>query len=212
MKKDPSILEFARGGVPLRRLRRRPGLVWGNHPGGRRAEAVALRCVLTALLSVAAFCVLPGCRILAGTTAVAVGAVGLVGYGVYKTGEAAVTGVGSVASRVVGRGHSVVFMDGELKASCDGTVEAVWTASSRALRANGFLSVEGSRDALTGRLDASTWEKEAITVKLAASGKDQTELRVRVGDAGDLKKSETVFQLIATEVARERDARSEGGA
>jgi hypothetical protein len=141
---------------------------------------------------------------------VAVGAVGLVGYGVYKTGEAAVNGVGSVVSGVAKESSSVIFIKGEFKANCDGAVEDVWRASERSLKANGFQSVSGTRDALSGHLKAATWNNEEITVKLAALGQGQTEFRVRIGVTGDLKKSETLYHLITTELSREREAQGQG--
>jgi len=174
--------------------------------GARRAVAAALRRIRIALLPTAAICVLSGCRLLVGTTAVAVGAVGLVGYGVYKTGEVAVTGVGSAVSSVAKGSASVVFINGEFKATCEGTVDDVWLASARTLKANGFQSVSGNRDALSGHLEAATWNNEEIAVKLEAAGQGQTQLRVRIGVTGDLKKSETLCNLITAELAREREA------
>jgi hypothetical protein len=155
---------------------------------------------------------LPGCRVLVGTTAVAVGAVGLVGYGVYKTGEAAVTGVGSAVSSGTKGVGSVVFYNGEFKAPCAGSVEELWLSSATVLKANGFRLTSGDRDALSGHLEAKTWENEAISVKLASTAPDQTEFRMRIGVAGDLKKSETLYQLITAELARQRDNSQQGGA
>lgn len=212
MKKDTSIPECASFGRPLPRLGRRLGLVRGGRPCGRRAAAAALRSLLTALLSIGTLCVLPGCRLLVGTTAVAVGAVALVGYGVYKTGEVAVTGVGSAVSSAAKGCSSVVFMNGEFKAVCDATVDEVWLASASTLKENGFQSVTGDRDALSGHLEAATWNSQEITIKLEAAGQGQTEFRARIGVAGDLKKSETLYSLITAKLAREREARQQGGA
>jgi hypothetical protein len=149
---------------------------------------------------------LSGCRILVGTVAVTVGAVGLVGYGVYKTGEAAVTGVGSAVRSVTKGRESVVFVNGEFSSRCEGPVETVWLASDVTLKANGFRSVVGSRDALSGVLKAVTWNDQEVVVRLEASGQDQTEVRIRIGPEGDLKKSETLYQLIVAELSRAREA------
>ncbi|MCC6581412.1 MAG: DUF3568 family protein [Phycisphaeraceae bacterium] len=161
----------------------------------------AFRRVVIALLPAAGLCILSSCRLLVGTTAVAVGAVGLVGYGVYKTGEAAVTGVGSAASSVAKGSASVVFVSGEFKAMFDGSVEDVWQASGRTLQANGFQSMSGNRDARSGRLQARTWDDQGIVIRLDASGQGQTALRMRIGVAGDLKKSETLYEMITAELA-----------
>ncbi len=180
-----------------------------SRQGVWRFAAAAVRRIRVALLTAAALCALSGCRLIVGTAAVAVGAVGLVGYGVYKTGEVAVTGVGSAVSSVAKGGASVVFMNGEFKANCDGTVDEVWRASGRTLEASGFQSVTGNRDALSGNLEAVTWNGEKVEVKLEAAGTGQTALRLRIGITGDLKKSETLHSLIVAELARTRAAPQE---
>ncbi|MCE9615052.1 MAG: DUF3568 domain-containing protein [Lentisphaerae bacterium] len=158
---------------------------------------------LPATLLLAAACgILPGCRLLVGTTVVAVGAVGLVGYGVYKTGEAAVTGVGSAVSGGAKGVNSVVFCDGEFKATCDGAVDDVWLASASTLKANGFRLVSGNRDALSGHLEAAAWDEEKIAVKLDDAGQGQTTFRMRIGTKGNLKKSETLYNLIVANITR----------
>lgn len=187
---------------PLQRLKRRMRLLQGGHSCGRRASAAALRWLRFALPPIVGFCVLPGCRVLLGTTAVAVGAVGLVGYGVYKTGEVAVTGAGAAVVGVASGAHSVLFADGDFKATCDGTVEEVWRAGDRVLRTGGFRSVSGTRDALSGILLATTLNNEDITVKLESAAQGQTHVRVRIGADGNLNKSETLYNLIATQVAK----------
>lgn len=207
MKEIERTSEGLRYGGPLNRLKRRLCLLQGGHPRGRRAAATALRCLRAAILPIAGFCILPGCRVLLGTTAVAVGAVGLVGYGVYKTGEIAVTGVGAAVSGVASGAHSVLFADGDFTATCDGTVEEVWRAGDTILRANGFRSVSGTRDALSGHLLAETSSNEEITVKLEAAAQGQTHVRVRIGADGNLNKSETLYNLIAAQVARQGGAR-----
>lgn len=195
--------EGSRLAGPLQQLKRRLRLMQDGHSCGRRTTATALRWLRFALPPIVGFCLLPGCRALLGTTAVAVGAVGLVGYGVYKTGEVAVTGAGAAVVGVASGAHSVLFSDGEFKATCDGTVEEVWRAGDRVLRAGGFRSVSGTRDALSGILLAATSNNEDITVKLESAAQGQTHVRVRVGADGNLHKSETLYHLIATQVARE---------
>lgn len=163
------------------------------------------------LLVVAALAILPGCRLLVGTTVVAVGAVGLVGYGVYKTGEAAVTGVGSAVSSGAKGVGSVVFFKGEFKATCDGNVKQVWIASTTVLKANNFTLKSGDCDALSGFLEATTWDKQNVSVKLDAVSQDRTEFRIRIGTTGDLEKSETLYHLIISELTRSRGDQPRGG-
>lgn len=177
----------------------------GCMTGLRQARPMAWRCLLAVTLPSAALCVLSGCRVLIGATAAAVVGVGLVGYGVYKTGEVAVTGVGSVVSGVTRGGGSVVFMNGEFKAKCEGPVEAVWLAAGNTLKANGFELVAGKRDALSGHLEASLSNGEPIAIKLEAAGPAQTEIRIRIGAEGNLKKSETLYALVTLELDRQRE-------
>ena len=178
----------------------------------RRALSAVLRPMPATLLSAAALGLLTGCRLLVGTTAVAVGAVGLVGYGVYKTGEATVTGIGSAVSSGAKGVGSVVFVNGEFKANCEGTVDEVWLASAGVLKANGFRLVSGDRDALSGHLEAAAWDDQQIAVKLDDAGQGLTEFCMRIGVAGDLKKSETLYQLITTELANQRGVSPRGSA
>jgi len=176
----------------------------------RRIPAAVRHRMPAKLLFTAAMSILPGCRLLVGTVVVAVGAVGLIGYGVYKTGEGAVTGVGYVVSGTTEGISSLIFSDGEFKTTCDGTVNAVWLASASTMKANGFQVVSGGRDSLSGRLEATGWNNEKIAIKLDAKGKDKTEFRVRIGATGDLKKSETLYRMITTELARQGGSQGQG--
>ncbi len=173
-------------------------------------HAAARRPMAQTLLLAAMCGILQGCRLLIGTTVVAVGAVGLVGYGVYKTGEAAVTGVGSVVSSGGDRASSVVYVGGDFKTTCPGTVDDVWRASATALKSNGFQLLSGDRDALSGHLQAAAQNGDGIVVHLDAAGPKQTAFRMRIGTDGDLRKSETLHQLIAEELTRQLDAKQRG--
>ncbi len=184
---------------------------YDGRPGGScRVAAAPLSRIRYAILPVAVLGLLSaGCRILVGAAAVAVGTAGLVGYGVYKTGEAAVTGVGSAVSSVTKGSRSVVFMNGEFKATCDGTVNEVWLASASTFKVSGFEAPTGDRDALSGHLAATTSDDETITLKLEAFGQNQTELRLRIGEAGNLQKSETLYHLIVRQLASDTAARGQ---
>lgn len=174
-----------------------------NHGAGAALFPVLRRILATLPLAVT-LGVLSGCRLLVGTTVVVVGAVGLIGYGVYKTGEVAVTGVGSAVSSGAKGVGSVVFFNGDFKATCNGTVEDVWLASSNTLKAKGFRSVSGKRDGLSGSLEAIAANEDELKITLEAVGTGETEIRIRIGVTGDLKKSETLYHLITTELAQQR--------
>lgn len=173
-----------------------------------------LRAAPKRLVLVAAAGMLQGCKLLTFTTVVAAGAVGLVGYGVYKVGETAVTGAGSAVSSVaggIGSATSEIFADGDFQATCPGSMNAVWTTSAMVLQSSGFKSVSGDRDALSGHLEATTSDNQPITIKLDSAGQGQIALRLRVGARGDLGKSETLYQMIAADLARQRQAQRQGG-
>ena len=159
-----------------------------------------------------ALLILPtGCRLLVATTGVAVGAVGLAGYSVYKTGEAVATGVGNVVSSGAKGVGSVVYSGGEFKAVCPGRVEHVWLATATVFKARGFRLVSGNRDALSGNLTIATNDGEEIAVRLDDAGGGQTEFRLRIGVKGDLAKSQTLYTLVLDEYARQRAGKSGTG-
>jgi hypothetical protein len=135
---------------------------------------------------------LTGCMVIG----LGVGVVGLAGYGVYKTGETVVTGVGK-AGKATG---SVIFFNGDFKTQYDGDVRTVWTASGRAFQKAGFGEIRGSFDALSGGLTAKTREGTEISLKLKSISPQSTEISIRVGVTGNLKVSETVHGLILQEL------------
>lgn len=176
------------------------------NPSVRRGLAAVLSRIPVRMLFAATMGVLSGCRLLMVPVVVAVGAVGLVGYGVYKTGEATVNGVGSVVSSGSKSDSSLVFVNGEFRAICYGTVNEVWLATGPALEANGFNVVSGNRNALSGHMEAAGMNNETLAINLDAAEEGQTEFRIRIGVTGDLKKSETLYRLITKELSRQRRA------
>jgi len=137
-----------------------------------------------------------GCQIIGFGVATIVGAVGLVGYSVYKTGDAVVTGVGK-AGKATG---SVLFFNGDFTTECDGDVSAVWSAASRASQKADFWGIKGSYDALSGELTAKTRENTDIRIQVKSTQVNKTELRIRIGVTGDMKLSETLYGLILAEL------------
>lgn len=150
-----------------------------------------------------------GCRIVAAGVVTVAAAVGLAGYVVYKTGDAAVTGVGKAGDAVVSGSKSattVFYANGELKVSHPFDVRTVWLTSSLALRKAGFSEIKGSFDALSGELTAKT--REGVDLKLKMRWQDAlgTELRIRVGVKGDLKVAEYIDSLILRELPKRAPA------
>jgi hypothetical protein len=151
-----------------------------------------------------------GCRLVFWTGAAAVGTVGLVGYSVYKGGESVVTGVGNLAgggSEDKSKGAETVVYSGKVfKTECDGSVEVVWQAATRALRQANLQDVAGNYDALSGQLTAQTWENTPVTLTFKNEDQNRTTLRIWIGPNGDLKASESICKLVQAELKKTSSA------
>lgn len=142
---------------------------------------------------------LGGCRLIGFCVYTVAATVGLAGYAVYKTGDAAVTGVGKAGKAVASGSTSaatVAFADGELRTRYAGDVKTVWEGARRAVQKAGFYDIRGTCDALSGEVLATTPEREEIAIRLRAAGADATEARIRVGSKGDMKAAEVVSSLV----------------
>ncbi len=141
---------------------------------------------------------LMGCRILILPVALAVGAVGLVGYTVYKCGEAVVTTVGNAGSAVAGgvknTHKSMVISRGTLKVKVDHTVEEVYVVAEQVMIESKFTSRNGSYDSLKGKLTAMSGA-EAVTITMKLLEKDRTAVTILVGK-GNVKQAEYLHDEI----------------
>lgn len=149
---------------------------------------------------------LSGCRLLVFTVAATVGVIGLAGYGVYKAGDAVVTGVGKAGKATA----SVIFFNGDFKTQCPGDVKTVWNAANQACGNAGFRKLKGSYDALSGKLTALTRDGTEISIKLSSIDPQTTEIKIRVGVTGDLKMSETIHGLILQQLPASVNPKSVG--
>ena len=150
------------------------------------------------------FTLLSGCGIIKFGVVATVGIVGLAGYAVYKTGETVVVGVGKAGGAVatgVGAAVSVVFINGDFKTQYYGDVETVWKASRQAFQKAWFGKIEGSFDALTGTLTATTRDGKEIKLKLKNIDAQTTKAQIRIGVTGDMEMSETIHNLILQELS-----------
>lgn len=143
---------------------------------------------------------LTGCRVVKVGVITVAALVGFTGYVVYKTGDAAVTGVGkagaAVASGTKSVATTVIYANGELKTEHPFDVRTVWMASGLALRDAGFDEIKGSFDALSAEQSAKTREGVSITLKMRFIPEKGTEVRIRVGVKGDMKTAEWIDGLI----------------
>lgn len=150
---------------------------------------------------------LAGCRILGLGVAATAGAVGLAGYVVYKTGDAAVTGAGksvratgNVLSSGTKSATTVIFSAGEFKTEYAQNVQTVWDASSLALQKAKFENVRGTFEADSGKMTARTVNDTEIVIKLKKLNPQSTEAHIRIGSPGDLKRAEVIHGLILREL------------
>lgn len=161
----------------------------------------------------AATALLAGCRIIKVGVLTVAAAVGVTGYVIYKTGDAAVTGVGKAGEAVASGTKSVatvVYANGDLKVEHPFDLRTVWLASSLALRKAGFGEVKGSFDALSGVLSAKTREGVDLSLKFRLVSPGLTEARIRVGVKGDMRTSETIDSLILRELPKPAAPEQEG--
>ena len=155
-----------------------------------------------------------GCSVVGSTTAAAVGTVSIVTYSVYEGGESVVTGVGNIGSggdeEKPKDTETVVFYGKVLKVECNGSVEEVWLTAVHVLRRANFQELVGNYDLLSGELEARTWDRKPISLKLKSVDQDHTLLWIWTGPAGNLKASEQIHKLIADEL-KKRSARTATG-
>jgi hypothetical protein len=167
----------------------------------RRNSSLLVTVLVTAGLSV-------GCRLVALPVVVAVGAVGAVGYTVYKGGESVVTGVGNLGSDEAedesAGVETVVYSEEALTIECDGSVEAVWQAATRAFQRANFQELAGNYDLLSGELTAKTWDRVPVTLRLKSVDQSRTTVWLWAGPEGGLKGAESIYNLIHEELEKTR--------
>lgn len=164
-----------------------------------RSNSIWITALVTSGISV-------GCRLVALPVVVAVGTVGAVGYTVYRGGESVVTGVGNLgggeAEEKSKDAETVVFSGQVLKVDCEGSVEAVWQAATRAFQRANFQHLAGNYDLLSGELTAQTWDKVPVTLKLERADENRTTAWLWAGPEGDLKDTESIYNLIHEELGK----------
>ncbi len=164
---------------------------------------------LTPLLLVAVSTLIAGCRIIKFGVITVAAAIGITGYVIYKTGDAAVTGVGKAGEAIVSGSKSVatvIYVNGELKVEYPFDVRTIWLASNLALKKAGFDDIKGTFDVLSGELTAKTRESVGVAIKLRVAESRGTEVRIRVGVKGDLKTAELIGSLIERELPKPKPA------
>ena len=169
-----------------------------THLNKRWCNMIRLLLVMAALL-LANAC---GTVLVVGTAAV--GAVGMVGYGVYNVGATTGKFISGRAS-MRGKLFAQLFEDGTLVAEEPYSIDRVWPAMKSALLVSKLKGVEGRFDSLSGYLVARSNSGDAIEVAFKPFEKG-TRITIRVGATGDKDKSKIILDKFASELAVLLDA------
>lgn len=150
---------------------------------------------------------LAGCGLVVGTavvgTGVAVGTVGLAGYGVYKGGESVVSSVGSIgasSNQSTKHHQSVVASKGVFKTKSNHSIPALYAAAESTLKSSGFYDVRGQIDGLQAKLLGVTPQGRRIAVQLSLIDAKLTAVQINIED-GTLKQSEYVYDQILSNLS-----------
>ena len=99
------------------------------------------------------------------------------------------------AGVAVGAG-TVAYVNGELKAADEVSLNRGWSATQRAMEDLEFRVISLQKDALAGKLVARRADDTKITIRLTKQSDAVTEFRIRVGTFGDEDLSRLIYQKI----------------
>ena len=150
---------------------------------------------------------LAGCNIIRLSFVTVAATIGLVGYVVYETGDAAVTGVKHVATATSNAAGStgktvgkVIFFNGNFKTEQPYAIRYVAMGTTTALANAGFQKIINSTDALNGKITARTRKNIEISINLKNIKPTRTSVTIRFGVTGDLGESEKINNMITREM------------
>lgn len=150
---------------------------------------------------------LAGCNLIRFSVVTVAAAIGLIGYVVYKTGDAAVTGVKNVATATGNAASStgkavgkVIFFNGNFKTEHPYGIHYVARGTATALFNGGFKIVNNSVDALNGKITAKTRNGTEIKIYLKNITQTCTSVTIRFGVTGNLEESEKINNMIIREM------------
>jgi hypothetical protein len=104
---------------------------------------------------------------------------------VLAVGGAAAAGAGSMA-----------YVQGELQATVDASMERAWSASQKALKELQMPVTDEDKDALSGKLTARASGDKKVVVRVKKVTATATELGIRVGIWGDETKAHEILEAI----------------
>lgn len=113
--------------------------------------------------------------------------------GILHSGCAGLVLVGAGAAAGVG---TYKYVNGELKATEQVTLDKAWSATQGAVKELEFVVISNQKDALTGKLVARTAADKKVQIALKKQGEQVTEIEIRVGTFGDEALSRIVHDKI----------------
>lgn len=105
------------------------------------------------------------------------------------------TGCIAVAAGAAGAG-AVAWVRGELDASLSNRLDAVDSATNRALEQLQLIKVSESKTSIDAEIVARTGQDKKIEIRLNRTGDTITRVRIRVGAFGDETLSRTILDKI----------------
>ena len=157
-----------------------------------------------------ALALIGGCRLISGIVAfcsfIVVGTAGLVGFTVYKSGEAVVDGGKSVATAVGDLAKSddktdenknddkspFVYSHGILKTKEMVKVTNLYKAFLNVVNKAGFKIITKKHDQFGALIKAETAMRDNVTIKLELLEENLTSIQIQVG-RGNIKQSEFIY-------------------
>jgi hypothetical protein len=101
-----------------------------------------------------------------------------------------------IGAGVAAGAGTVAYMNGELKAADEVTLDRGWNAAVRAMGDLQFKVTTTQKDALAGKLVAHRADDTRITILLKKQSDTVTEFRIRVGVFGDENLSRLIYEKI----------------
>lgn len=101
-----------------------------------------------------------------------------------------------VGAGVAAGAGTLAYMNGELKAAEEVSMESGWRGAMRAMDDLEFKIAKSQKDALAGIIIATRADGTRITIKVKKQSEQITEFRVRVGTLGDESLSRLIYERI----------------
>jgi len=101
------------------------------------------------------------------------------------------------AAALVGAGAAGYgFVRGELKANLSADLNKAYNATSKAMEKLEFNVINKDKDALSAKITARNAQDKKVQIKLARTGEDITEIRIRIGVFGNQRQSIAILDQI----------------